>query len=452
MKAFAIFIILAAIFFVQNSMAQNVGIGTITPGAKLHIVNGASGYNSSYFPGMVIEGNSNTYLNFLTPNSSESAVLFGKASDASSGGIVYNNPTNLNGLQFRVNGNLTGMVINSAGNVGIGNTDPGYLLDVNNRMRIRSGGDLTSTAGIWLNNPYNTGLESFIGVETLNYVGFYAPVAGWGFGMHTTTGDIKIMSRLGIGTTSPNAPLGFPPTLGKKITLYPGATGDVGFAVAGNRLQIYSDNPSADVAIGYDAAGTFNERFAFKPNGALAINGNAGTTGQILQSNGSGAAPAWINAAPSAVHYIGESYGGGIVFFVYDNGQHGLIAASADQSTGVPWSISNSITNAVRDGIGAGKFNTERIINNQGAGAYAAQICANYTGGNYGDWYLPSKYELNLLYLQKAVVGGFPNSGAYWSSSEYNFSSAWYQYIVDGAQFYNLGKISAFYVRAIRAF
>ena len=39
----------------------------------------------------------------------------------------------------------------------------------------------------------------------------------------------------------------------------------------------------------------------------------------------------------STVHFIGESYGGGIVFYVYDNGQHGLIAATADQSTGIQW-------------------------------------------------------------------------------------------------------------------
>jgi hypothetical protein len=94
--------------------------------------------------------------------------------------------------------------------------------------------------------------------------------------------------------TNPNAPLAFAASLGKKITLYPGSTGDVGFGVAGNRLQIYSDNPNADVALGYDAAGVFNERFAVKPNGALAVNGNTGGNGQILQSNGSGSAATWV--------------------------------------------------------------------------------------------------------------------------------------------------------------
>jgi hypothetical protein len=111
--------------------------------------------------------------------------------------------------------------------------------------------------------------------------------------------------NVGLGVTNPTNKLSFPPVLGKKISLYPGATGDVGFGVAGNRLQIYADNPNADVALGWDAAGTFNERFAVKPNGALAVVGNTGSAGQVLTSNGSGAAATW--ASPSAGQY-NETY------------------------------------------------------------------------------------------------------------------------------------------------
>ena len=79
---------------------------------------------------------------------------------------------------------------------------------------------------------------------------------------------------------------------------------------------------------------------------------------------------------------------------------------------------------AYADGVGAGKANTAIIIANQGYGdgaTYAARICNEYSvtvdGVTYGDWYLPSKFELNLLYLQKSVVGGFANN-SYWSSTE----------------------------------
>ena len=148
---------------------------------------------------------------------------------------------------------------------------------------------------------------------------------------------------------------------------------------------------------------------------------------------------------------IGQSYQGGIIFWLDATGQHGLIAATADQSTGIQWYNGTfTVTNAVRDGIGAGMYNTERIIANQGVGSYAAQLCANYQGGGYGDWYLPSKYELNLLYLQKDAVGGFA-SAYYWSSTEANNDSAWGQDFGDGAQ-YGYSKDYTGRVRAVRAF
>jgi hypothetical protein len=161
----------------------------------------------------------------------------------------------------------------------------------------------------------------------------------------------------------------------------------------------------------------------------------------------------------SNTHYIGESYGGGIVFYVYDNGQHGLIAATADRSTAIRWYNGTlRVTGSAGDGLNAGAMNTAMIVATQMAddqsGDFAAKICAEYSvlagGVTYGDWYFPSKYELNLLYLQKNVVGGFANAG-YWSSLESNSSSAWIQYFHDGSQ-YDLNKGSTAYVRPVRAF
>ena len=94
-----------------------------------------------------------------------------------------------------------------------------------------------------------------------------------------------------------------------------------------------------------------------------------------------------------------------------------------------------------------------QMADNQ-TGNFAAKVCADYsvTDGvvTYGDWYLPSKYELNLLYLQKVAVGGFASAN-YWSSTEGDNGSAWIQYFGDGSQNY-FGKNLTLYVRAIRAF
>ena len=155
---------------------------------------------------------------------------------------------------------------------------------------------------------------------------------------------------------------------------------------------------------------------------------------------------------------IGESYGGGIVFYVYDGGQHGLIAATADQSTEIRWfGGSDTDTGARFDGIGVGLKNTAIIIADQrhvDGDAFAARICNEYSatvgGVTYGDWYLPSKYELNLLYLKKTVVGGFARY-SYWSSTESGNYGAWAQSFGDGDQ-HSCSKFVTNYVRAVRAF
>ncbi len=159
----------------------------------------------------------------------------------------------------------------------------------------------------------------------------------------------------------------------------------------------------------------------------------------------------------STVHYIGENYGGGIIFWLDATKQHGLIAATSDQSSGgvlYSWSINPGYTGATFDGVYAGKSNTRVIIANQGTGSYAAKLCDDYAvsvnNEYYEDWYLPSKYELNLLYSQKSIIGGFISTD-YWSSSEKSYSFANVQNFTTGTQYSNW-KLDLFGVRAVRAF
>jgi len=167
---------------------------------------------------------------------------------------------------------------------------------------------------------------------------------------------------------------------------------------------------------------------------------------------------------------IGDSYGGGIVFYVNGSGQHGLIAALEDASASVfAWNNgANKVTGATSDGVGAGAMNTAIIVAAQSIdnpfGNFAAKVANDYSVQDDGltpcvrspdeichdDWYLPSRYELNLLYQQKDVVGGFSGYG-YWSSTEYDRFNAWVQDFVSGDQNY-YAKNNPFIVRAIRAF
>ena len=183
----------------------------------------------------------------------------------------------------------------------------------------------------------------------------------------------------------------------------------------------------------------------------------AGLSGQALTTSDAGTLTWTYVSELTGAHYIGESFGGGIVFYVYDNGKHGLIVSTEDQGTEVKWYNGGTYitTNAFRDGVNAGLLNTERIILIQGAGNYAAQIAANYKGGGYGDWYLPSAYELGLLHIQRALF--FTGSNViynYYSSNEnpsnnkqvmcYKFTPTMYNTYLD--------KLNTLRVRAIRAF
>lgn len=108
--------------------------------------------------------------------------------------------------------------------------------------------------------------------------------------------------------------------------------------------------------------------------------------------------------------------------------------------------------------MGAGSMNTTLIVATQigdfQPANFAAKLCADYSvtigGVTYGDWYLPSIAELDLLYLQRIVVGGF-DTGTYWSSTEIGDTFALYVDFSNGTGYFFF-KADPRKVRAIRAF
>ncbi len=167
--------------------------------------------------------------------------------------------------------------------------------------------------------------------------------------------------------------------------------------------------------------------------------------------------PNWSSFCPLAIGDTGPA--GGKVFYLSDStGLHGLEAAPVDQSTGIQWGCSGRIVGATGTAVGTGKANTMAINSQCGAGT-AAYIAASYSLNGFTDWYLPSKDELNRMYLsigQGAAapltnVGGFA-SAWYWSSSEIINLSAWIQYFGDGSQYNYPSKYDTLRVRAVRAF
>lgn len=150
-------------------------------------------------------------------------------------------------------------------------------------------------------------------------------------------------------------------------------------------------------------------------------------------------------------HTIGESYGGGIIFYIDATGQHGLIAASSNQSTSASWGCyGTAITGADGTAIGTGAQNTIDIDAGCTTSGIAADVAANLVLNSYSDWFLPSKDELNKMFLNKTAIGGFTNN-YYWSSSESSINNAWAQDFNTGGQYGNSRNVPS-YVRAVRAF
>lgn len=176
-----------------------------------------------------------------------------------------------------------------------------------------------------------------------------------------------------------------------------------------------------------------------------------------INCNGSGAhlkltagVPSWT-CAPT-IYAIGDTGpAGGKVFHVTDGGLHGLEAAPADLVS-ARWGCEGTTlagTNATS--VGSGAHNTSHSYDCLETGT-AAKVAAAYQLNGYTDWFLPSRDELNLLYVQKNVVGGFVSISNYYMSSS-QVDSVFYkgQFFTDGG-ITNTQKNFSAGVRAVRAF
>jgi len=130
---------------------------------------------------------------------------------------------------------------------------------------------------------------------------------------------------------------------------------------------------------------------------------------------------------------------GGIIFYdkgVFTNGWQYMEAAPNDIGP-AQWGAYGTDVNGTSTSAGTGKANTQRIVPvlNQVNDDGAALLCTALNINGYTGWFLPSKDELNLMYVNLKVkgLGGFGNR-YYWSSSSSSRGTAYIQNFNEGYQ------------------
>ncbi|PQB05358.1 hypothetical protein [Aureitalea marina] len=131
-------------------------------------------------------------------------------------------------------------------------------------------------------------------------------------------------------------------------------------------------------------------------------------------------------------HYVGELYGGGVVFYVYENGKHGLIASLDDLSSGGDYTLEwgPNFTDTDSQSWWDGATNTSIANSNSPVANDAVKVCEDYVAPDgTSDWHLPSIGELKALedaaYVLFKVLdtdgdsstNGPDYSSRYWSST-----------------------------------
>ena len=190
---------------------------------------------------------------------------------------------------------------------------------------------------------------------------------------------------------------------------------------------------------------------------------NCGPTGELQVFNGT----LWTNliggTAQASPIFVGDLIRGGIVGYIFKPGDagyvsgetHGLIITAADIAVHTTWGCVSTAANfSTGSIIGTGWNNTINMINGCPETNSAARVCDALVLNGYSDWYLPSLQELNVIYLNRALLNAnFSHSGYYWCSTHCGGNTAYGFGIDNGDNGYGCGTTSdPNNIRAVRNF
>ncbi len=258
----------------------------------------------------------------------------------------------------------------------------------------------------------------------------YAQIgAGWDFSCALKTdGSLECWGSNSLGSTAPPA--------GTDYTSISTGQGhscalktDGSIVCWGWNNQGQSSPPAGTDYIGINAGSMHN--CAIKTDNSLACWG--------FNNSGQSSPPAGNDygcPAPDGCPNIGDVCTDGSINAGQSNGTK-MYAADVDQGAGITWGPS---IDTGADSSTDGKANQAWVIANTEPytswelGNYPAfELCEILNRHSHTDWYLPAKDELNILYQNRVLIGGF-NTDYYWSSTESSTTQAWRQRFSSGTQ------------------
>ena len=135
-------------------------------------------------------------------------------------------------------------------------------------------------------------------------------------------------------------------------------------------------------------------------------------------------------------------------FMLYGSSCEAIFAPQADQDGGSArqWKTSTGGNDIATDDWDDGKVNDGQIADSTTFMAF--KTCKDLTYGGFTDWYLPARQELNTLYKYRTEIGGFATAN-YWSSTEWDNTTAWARDFNSGSQ-PNLTETNSHRVRCAR--
>jgi|BarGraNGADG00212_2_1021979.scaffolds.fasta_scaffold01369_6 hypothetical protein len=108
------------------------------------------------------------------------------------------------------------------------------------------------------------------------------------------------------------------------------------------------------------------------------------------------------------IHFVGELFGGGVVFYVDGSKQHGLICSLSNIRDAKSIELYNKQDSKYLKGRPDSSVLMNQVfaVNNPDR---ANELCDNFTNseygtGHYSDWHLPSIDDLKILYTVRNVV------------------------------------------------